>query len=680
MLRPRFHAVHVAVVVLLGLALDSSPAWSAVISDDQPVRVAPEVIEGRDVGVGRLAILPDADLLAGGALTLQAKDRATVLVMTSTTCPLSRKWLPILSTLEKAWRPRGVRVVLVDVQGTDTADEFGAFLAAADFQGDAVHDPERVVASVLGASTTTEAFVLDDRGTVRYRGAVDDRLGLGYVRNEPRATPLVDAVDAVLAGRSAEPSATTAPGCELGLEVGRPKLERTPTWHGSISRLFDVHCVGCHRTGGIGPFPLDVEEEARANAGMIARQVAAGLMPPWFAEPADSVEGRGHSPWLNDRSLAPEERDAIVAWARNGRPSGAPERHPRRVVSDRPRPGAAADWTIGTPDLVIPIPEEIPIPAEGFLDYVNITIDPEFEEDRWVEAWELIPTALDAVHHVLVFIKQPGRRLDQGGYLAAYVPGYRSIDYGDPRIARGRSTAKRVPAGSQLVFQLHYTPNGLATSDRTRLGLRFADRPPEIEVVTASASNRRFKIPPGAPAHPVEASVTIPRDVEILTLMPHMHLRGRSFRYELESPEGGRSTMLDVPRYDFNWQLNYVYRDPLVIKRGSKIIASATFDNSEGNPANPDPTDTVRWGDQTYEEMMIGYFEFLLPTEDGASTAGNLSAEGIFALLDRNRDGELSRRECPKEYRGFFTRIDTDGNDRVTLEEMEQGLRRQRGE
>ncbi|RPG16598.1 MAG: hypothetical protein CBB69_007990 [Phycisphaera sp. TMED9] len=680
MLRPRFHAVHVAAVVLLGLAPDPSPAWSAVISDDQPVRVGPEVIEGRAVGVGRLAVFPKVDLVTGGSLTLRAEDRATVLVMTSTTCPLSRKWLPILSTLEKAWRPRGVRVVLVDVQGTDAVDELAAFLAAAEFQGDAVHDPERVVAKALGASTTTEAFVLDDRGTVRYRGAVDDRIGLGYVRNEPRSTPLVDAVDAVLAGRGAEPAATTSPGCELGLELGQPRLERTPTWHGSISRLFDVHCVGCHQAGGIGPFPLDVEAEARANAGMIARQVAAGLMPPWFAEPVEPVEGPGHSPWLNDRSLTAEEREAIVTWARNGRPSGEPGRHPRRVVSERPRLGAAAEWTIGTPDLIIPIPEEIAIPAEGYLDYVNIAIDPGFDEDRWVEAWELIPTALDAVHHVLIFMKEPGRRLDQGGYLAAYVPGYRSIDYGDPRVARGRSIAKRIPAGAQLVFQLHYTPNGLATSDRTRLGLRFADRPPEIEVVTASASNRRFKIPPGAPAHPVEAVVTLPRDVEILTLLPHMHLRGRSFRYELESPEGVRSTMLDVPRYDFNWQLNYVYREPLAIERGSRIIASATFDNSEGNPANPDPTDTVRWGDQTYEEMMIGYFEFLLPTEDGASTAGNLSAEGIFALLDRNRDGELSRRECPKEYRGFFKRIDTDGNDRVTLEEMERGLRRQRGE
>ncbi|MCP4068039.1 MAG: redoxin domain-containing protein, partial [Phycisphaeraceae bacterium] len=417
MIRPCIHAV---AAVILGLALAPMSAWSATQSDDPPVRVGPEAIEGRAVGVGRLAVLPETDLLAGGPLTLGVEDRATVLVMTSTTCPLSRKWLPILSTLERGWRPRGVRVVLVDVQGTDTAEELAAFLAAADFQGDAVHDPERAVAKALGASTTTEAFLLDDRGTVRYRGAVDDRLGLGYVRNEPRSTFLVDAVDAVLAGRAAEPAATTSPGCELGLEVGQPRLERTPTWHGSISRLFDVHCVGCHRAGGIGPFPLDVEEEARANAGMIARQVSAGLMPPWFAE---SVEGEGHSPWSNDRSLAPEEREAIVAWARNGRPSGAPARHPRTAAVERPRPGAAAEWTIGTPDLIIPIPEEIAIPAEGYLDYVNITIDPEFEEDRWIEAWELIPTALDAVHHVLVFMKEPGRRLDQGGYLAAYVPG-----------------------------------------------------------------------------------------------------------------------------------------------------------------------------------------------------------------------------------------------------------------
>lgn len=644
---------------------------------DDRIREAPVEIDARSAGVGGLVVLPEVDTLAGDPLRI-GDDRATLIVMTSTTCPLSRKWLPTLARLEAEQRSRGLRTILVDVQGNDRRSEFREFLEAAGFAGDGIHDPDRVVATALGASTTTEAFLLDARRTLRYRGAVDDRIGLGYARATPTSTPLRDAIDAVLEGGGIDVLATTSPGCELGLDVVRPRGEETPTWHGSIVRLFETHCVSCHRAGGVAPFRLDDEREARANAAMIARQVDRGLMPPWFAAPPAD----GHpSPWMNDRSLRPDERAAIVAWARGERASGDPAVHPlpSASASIEVAPGEpedpAATWEIGRPDLVVEIPEEIAIPADGYLDYVNIRIDPGFKEDRWVEAWEVLPTAMDAVHHVLVFIRDPETGLlDRDGYLAAYVPGYRSMDYTDPTFSEGGTIAKRLPAGSELHFQLHYTPNGRATSDRTRLALRFTDTAPQREVRVAGISNRRFRIPPGAKAHPVEAGVPVSRDIELFTYLPHMHVRGASFRYELVSPGGDREVLLDVPEYDFNWQLNYVHHTPRPVEPGSRIEAFATFDNSEGNPANPDPAAEVRWGDQTYEEMMIGYVEYLVDHDPGRdASAGRLRPEVVLAALDRNGDGRIRRRECPSRFRAIFDQLDVDGDRIVTLEELRKG-------
>ena len=661
-------------LMVLGLVSLGPAAAASPRQDASPVREAPRVLAADRVGVGRLAVLPRIQTIDERALMPAVAPSATVLIMTSTTCPLSRRWIPILADLEADWEARGVRTILVDVQGNDEADDLRRLLREGGYAGEAIHDPDRRIAVALGAATTTEAFVIDARGTIRYRGAVDDRIGLGYVRDEPRTTPLIDAVTAVIDGSEIAIAATTAPGCELGLDVERPMLEDEPTWHGTISRLFATHCVDCHHDGGVGPFPLDDEAEAVANAGMIARQVDRGLMPPWFADP---LPHGGPSPWINDRSLAEDERAAILAWARGARLSGDPGVGPLARPEDRPWAGSAASWSIGEPDLVLEIPREVAIPAEGYLDYVNLTIKTEFDEDRWIEAWEVIPTALDAVHHVLVFVRDPASgQVDRDGFLAAYVPGHRAMDYSDPRLSGGKTMAKRLPAGATLYFQLHYTPNGRATSDRTRIGFRFAEGPPETEVMVTSLANRRFKIPPNTEAHPVEARLRVPQDIRILGMLPHMHLRGSSYRYEWIAPDGDREVLLDVPNYDFNWQLNYVHATPKVIPAGSILEGFATFDNSVGNPANPDPTAEVRWGDQTYEEMMLGYIEYLVPrrTLNDPAPAAGMTAARIMAMLDRDGNGEIARRECPKRFREAFDRLDLDDDRRVTWEELEQGL------
>jgi hypothetical protein len=340
---------------------------------------------------------------------------------------------------------------------------------------------------------------------------------------------------------------------------------------------------------------------------MIAFVVENGIMPPWFADP-------GTGRWENDRSLSERDRKALLEWATNGAPAGDP--------ADAPIPRKfTAGWSIGTPDAVAEIPEPIAVPAEGVVDYQYVYLKTDFPEDRWIEKMEILPTAPQVTHHVLVFLEEPGRKdIDdperkpgepafQGGlrgYFASTVPGQQPTVYSP-------GMAKLLPKGAWLKFQIHYTPNGSPASDRTRMGFVFADGPPRFPVMTGSAAEVEFEIPPGSPNHEVAASYRFEKDSVVLSFFPHMHLRGKAYRYELIYPDQRREVLLSVPRYDFNWQLHYKFAEPLAVPAGSVLTATGWFDNSPGNPANPDPSRNVGFGEQSFDEMQIGYFDYYVP-------------------------------------------------------------------
>jgi hypothetical protein len=538
--------------------------------------------------------------------------------MTSTSCPLSKKYLPTLVDLS-ATTADGVAWIVVNPVATDTPADMQAAAARFGDRVTYVHDAGGRLAAAIGATSTTDVVVLATDRSIAYHGAIDDQYGFGYSLDSPRRRYLADALTAIRAGGTPFVAATEAPGCvlETPADAARPSAI---TYHGRISRIVERHCVECHRDGGVGPFALDTYDDLVAHAPMVRQVVERGLMPPWFAaKPVPDPEtGRVHTPWANDRSLATRDRSDLVAWLAGAKPEGEPADAPT------PRPYPDDGWQIGTPDAVFEFAEPVPVKATGVMPYQTVIVETHLPEDRWVRAIEVQPGDRNVVHHALIHLvgadEEAGDTRDaaaeeRGGFWGEYVPGQNTLVYPE-------GFAKKLPKGARLKFQMHYTPSGTATTDRTRVGVIWAKEPPAHEVRVAGIVNARISIPPGAADHREEASLRLPFDATIMGFLPHLHVRGKACRYEVIRSDGGRSTVLDIPRYDFNWQLLYRLHEPLALTAGDTLVFTAWYDNSAGNPANPDPTKTVRWGPQTFDEMHLGYVEYFVP---GAS-AGQQTA------------------------------------------------------
>ena len=515
--------------------------------------------------------------------------KAVVLVVRDIDCPVSRKYSPRLEALQQEF-PADVTFVHLFPGTLHGVAEMRRDMADHGHRGVLARDPDGVLSRALKLRTTTEAFVFDRSRTLRYRGAIDDQHGIGYQRDAPGHHYLRDAVRAVLGDRAVEISATTAPGC-----VADPGESKAPaadkgdvTYHNRISRILQNNCQTCHRAGGAGPFGLETFAQVKAKRRTIRSVIEDGIMPPW---------GVKHEPgkWLNDLSLARQEEADLLSWIENGTPEGDPKDAPMPIEWP-------TGWQIGEPDLVIQLPQPVKIPAEGKVKYVYMKVKNPLKEDRWVKAMELRPTAPQVVHHALVFRAADMLGGGLNGYYTGLVPGETTSVFED-------GFGKLLRAGEELVFQLHYTANGKATTDRTELGFVFYDKKPEREIFTLAAANKDFVIPPGADNHKVVADYKVRIPGTILSFAPHTHLRGKAFRYDLIHPDGRSVELIDIPRYDFNWQMRYKLAEPVYAAVGSTIRATAWYDNSAKNPANPDPTKAVRHGDQTWDEMMIGYFE-----------------------------------------------------------------------
>jgi hypothetical protein len=424
-----------------------------------------------------------------------------------------------------------------------------------------------------------------------------------------------------------------------------------PTFSRDVAPILYKNCTSCHRPGEIGPMSLLTYQGVRPWAKSIAARVTAGTMPPWHADPTIGE-------FQNDRRLSPAERETLLQWVANGAPEGDPK--------DLPAPPRYADgWMIGQPDAVLTMREDYPIPATGTIAYQYFEVPTNFTEDKFIQAFEVRPGNRAVVHHVIVYTRPPapaerprpvpgarrpvpvfefadgmeipagqtgGPKLppDQqkplgpndrpapkmlGPSIGAYVPGTSSRVYMP-------DAAARLVAGSTLIFQMHYTTTGKETTDRTSIGLIFAKTPPKIELRSTALINGNFQIPAGDPDYRVDAEMTVNRDVTLWGMLPHTHVRGKRWSYEVTFPDGSRQTILSVPKYDFEWQTDYVFKRPLTLPKGTRLHATAWYDNSVGNKSNPDATKHVWWGDQTWEEMMFTGLTYSVDPAPASTQAG----------------------------------------------------------
>ncbi len=600
----------------------------------------------------------------------------TVVCFLGVECPLARLYGPRLNAMAGEFADRGVRFIGINSNRHDSLEDVRSYVRDHRITFPIGKDYQNIVADQFGARRTPEVFIVDATLSIRYRGRIDDQYEPGLSRSKPSRRDLHVALEELLAGTPVSQPVNEPTGCLIGRvkTVSRqPSTRSDVTFAKQVSRVLIKHCVECHRAGEIGPFSLTDYDEVIGWADTILETIEDNRMPPWHAS-------KEHGVFANARFMPAADKRILREWVEAGVPFGDPDDLPDL-------PAAVAGWQLPRkPDLVLNMRSRpFTVPATGTVDYQYFVVDPGFKEDKWITAAQVIPGSRSVVHHAICFVRPPdGSRFRGVGWLTAYVPGQRSVTLPP-------GAARLVPAGSKLVFQMHYTPTGTEQQDLTKIGLLFGrDEDVTHEVFTIVAIDQDFEIPPHAAHHSVSATVAwLPPSGQLYAIIPHMHVRGKSI--QISSLRGDtKQILLDVPHYDFNWQHSYYLAEPLPLSSIDKITMTATFDNSAANPTNPDPTKTVYWGDQTWQEMAIAFLEVSEPRDaakrqnqnrTAANSADKKAAVEAFVArfmkrFDVNQDGHVDRNEPPLSFRRFgFNRFDTNGDGRLTPAEIRRAAR-----
>lgn len=525
-----------------------------------------------------------------------ADHKAIVLYIQGNGCPIVRKSFPRLKEIRAAYEPKGVKFLMLNANFHDDRESVAGELAEFDIDMPVLLDRMQIVASQLNVERTCEAFVVDTKDwSIKYRGAVSDQFDYLGTRQQAVNEWLSSALDAFLAGEAIAVARTEPKGCLLNLDP----MPEAVSYANDVAPVLRDKCVTCHSPGNIAPFAFDSYERTHTFAEMMKEVVMTQRMPPWHADPH-------YQTFENDRALSEAEARTLIAWVDQGAKRDG-DADPLAGVKEAEAP----KWPLGEPDLVVQLPEPQHIAATGYFDYTYVDVPSGLTEDKYVRAVDVRPSNREVTHHALVFAFYPRELRDRQpefdggleGYFAGYLPGQGPTVFPE-------GSGQFLPAGSTFQFQLHYNTTGKPETDQTEMAVYFHDEPPALVYGTTSAHNEEFEIQPNDPDSAIAATKWIGRDITLYGMSPHLHYRGSRVKYDVKYPDGSVETLLSVPNYNFDWQTMYTFAEPKAIPAGSVIMAEGAWDNSARNPYNPDPNATVKFGDQTIEEMFVCYFTY----------------------------------------------------------------------
>ena len=586
---------------------------------------------------------------------------AVVLVVQGNGCPVVRNALPDLSEVQERYAGAGVVFLMINSNLQDTRESVRAEAEEWGIDLPILIDETQLVGESLRLTRTAEALVIDPDGwQLVYRGPINDRLSYERQLAEAKTHYLADAIDALRAGTQPQVAQQDAIGCLINFpERDNPAHEQI-SYVETIVPILEQNCVSCHRPEGIGPWAMTSYEMVRGFAPMMREVLRTKRMPPWHADPHVGE-------WRDDAGISNEERTTLVHWIEAGAPRGEGE-DPLPGIAVAP----ASQWPLGEPDLVIELPP-YEVPASGVVDYQFPTVANPLDRDAWVRAMDVLPGTTEVVHHVLVGLVD-GDSNRRGGvfddYLGGYAPGVRPVELPE-------GTGMFLPKDDHFLAQVHYTPYGKAVTDVTRIGIYLRDERPDTFFRQGVVMNPTIAIPPNAKRHEQRAYQEFPADALLYDVLPHSHYRGRSSTFSLVYPDGREELLLSVPNYDFNWQRGYAFVEPKPVPAGSRLVHTTVYDNSAQNLGNPDPAKLVRWGLQSWDEMLYGAFSFVWvdetsehPTHDGRL----IDAYQTVGYLDADMDGRAEWDELPaplkRRMAQDFERGDADGDRALTAPEL----------
>jgi mono/diheme cytochrome c family protein len=578
--------------------------------------------------------LTDADLQSHELRRL-GDASAIVIVTQENGCPVSRNIAPALKALQAQYAAKGVEFMMLNSNPTDTREEIQAEAKAYGYDMPVLMDVNQLVGEQLGVTRTAEVFVVNPRTwKIVYRGPVDDRVT--YERQKAAADHswAKDALDALLGGKPAPVASQPAVGCLINFEQRSRAEAASISYAKAIAPIVEAKCISCHQPGGLGPMSLTSYEKIKAFSPMIREVIRTQRMPPWRADP--SV---GH--FQDDKSLSPDQIKTLVHWIEAGSPRGT-EPDPLAITRFQ-----APEWPLGKPDLVLDIPA-FDLPASGIVDYQHPWVANPLTEGKWLRASTIKVDNRQAVHHILTGymtdVPKPGEPVYENRW-GASVGGYA---VGAESEVAPKGVGTYLPPGGAIGFQDHYTPFGKAVTERSKIALYFYDKKPELMMRGAQIANPTISIPANDPHHKESAYLIFPKDALLYSAFPHAHYRGSESQLTIRYPDGTEKLLLALPKYDFNWQRDYTFAEPIKVPAGSWLIATTWYDNSRRNPANPDPNRIVPWGEQSFDEMLYTAVRFRWMDETADKQTDNdklLFASRLIGILDANLDGKVEKSE-----------------------------------